>query len=99
MAKSELSGRCAIAGSNSIVIYLAFFLPMAASRTRAAQDRLITDIGTVSALVTIAGVIGALVMYWAVRHTPLRFLFERPERFWIAPRPRLNLQPAAQTAP
>ena len=48
----------------------------------------IADIGTISLLVTVAGVVGALVLFWAVRGTPLRFLFERPERFWIAPKSR-----------
>jgi hypothetical protein len=45
---------------------------------------------------------GALGLFWAVRHTFLRFLFERPQRFWIAPKiapkaapePVLALQPA-----
>ena len=72
---------------------------MAASRTVLLKTGLITDIGTISALVTIVGVVGALVMYWAVRHTFLRFLFERPERFWIAPKSRMALQTAPQTAP
>ncbi len=54
----------------------------------------ISDIGTISAIVTLAGVVGALVLFWAVRHTPLRFLFERPERFWIAPEAAHVLQPA-----
>jgi hypothetical protein len=40
----------------------------------------ISDIGTISALVTFAGVIGALAVFWAVRGTWFRFLFERPER-------------------
>ena len=39
---------------------------------------IITDLGTISLLVTAAGVIGALCWFWAVRDTPLRFLFERP---------------------
>jgi hypothetical protein len=45
-------------------------------------------------------VVGALLLFWAVRHTVLRFLFERPARFWIAPKktseaaPALALQPA-----
>jgi hypothetical protein len=47
-----------------------------------------------AAIVTVSGVLGALVLFWAVRGTPLRFLFERPERFWIAPRRTLTLQPA-----
>ena len=61
------SRRCAIAASNSIVIYLAFFLPMAASRTVLLKTGWITDIGTISAIVTLAGVVGALILYWAVR--------------------------------
>jgi hypothetical protein len=55
---------------------------------------LITDVGTISLLVTAAGVIGALMVYWAARRTPAKFLFERPEPFWLAPRRRLALQPA-----
>ena len=54
----------------------------------------ISDIGTVSLIVTLCGIFGALVLFWAVRRTPLRFLFERPELFWIAPKKPLKLQPA-----
>ena len=36
-------------GRNSIVIYLAFFLPMAASRAALIKSGLVTDIGTISA--------------------------------------------------
>ena len=99
LSKTDLAAPLRYCGRNSIVIYLAFFLPMAVTRTILLKTGVITDIGTVSALVTIAGVVGALAMYWAVRHTVLRFLFERPERFWIAPKARMALQPAAQTAP
>jgi hypothetical protein len=38
-----------------------------------------------------------ILMLWAVRHTPLRFLFERPRMFWLtAPKPRqaATMQPA-----
>jgi uncharacterized membrane protein YcfT len=81
-------------GRNSIVIYLAFFLPMAGSRAVLVKSGLIADIGTICVLVTLAGVLGALALFWAARQTFLCFLFERPERFWIAPRRRLVLQPA-----
>jgi uncharacterized membrane protein YcfT len=89
-------------GRNSIVIYLAFFLPMALSRTLLLKTGLIPDIGAVSLVVTTIGVMGALALFWAVRQTFLRFLFERPARFWIAPKnatkplrqPALSLQPA-----
>jgi uncharacterized membrane protein YcfT len=98
MARSDLFRPLRYCGRNSIVIYLAFFLPMALSRTLLLKTGWIADIGIVSLMVTASGVIGALVLFWAVRHTLLRFLFERPQRFWIAPKiardPALALQPA-----
>jgi uncharacterized membrane protein YcfT len=81
-------------GEHSIVIYLAFFLGMAASRSVLLKYGWIGDLGTVSVIVTLAGIFGALVLFWMVRHTPLRFLFERPQWLWIAPKKRLVLQPA-----
>jgi uncharacterized membrane protein YcfT len=94
MAKSDVFKPLRYCGRNSIVIYLAFFLPMAASRMVLLKTGWITDVGTISALVTLAGVVGALAWFWAVRATLLGFLFERPERLWIAPKKRLTLQPA-----
>jgi uncharacterized membrane protein YcfT len=94
MAKSDLFKPLRYCGEHSIVIYLAFFLGMAASRTILLKTGWITDIGIISALVTLAGIFGALVLYWAVRRTPLRFLFERPERFWIAPKVPMVLRTA-----
>jgi uncharacterized membrane protein YcfT len=82
-------------GEHSIVIYLAFFLPMAATRTLLLKFGLIHDIGTVSLLVTIAGITGALAIWWASRSTRANFLFERPAAFWIAPR---KAEPALQAA-
>jgi uncharacterized membrane protein YcfT len=94
LAKSDLFKPLRYCGENSIVIYLAFFLPMALSRMLLLKTHWITDVGTISALVTLAGVIGALAWFWAVRPTFLRFLFERPARFWLVPKKRLILQPA-----
>jgi uncharacterized membrane protein YcfT len=94
MAKRDMFAPLRYCGTHSIVIYLAFFLPMAASRAVLIKTGVITDIGTISALVTLAGVIGALALFWAVRGTSFRFLFERPERFWLVPKPRMALQPA-----
>jgi uncharacterized membrane protein YcfT len=82
-------------GEHSIVIYLAFFLPMAATRTLLLRAGPIHDIGTVSLIVTIAGVIGALVLWRVALAVGADFLFERPAAFWIAPKkPRATLQPA-----
>jgi uncharacterized membrane protein YcfT len=83
-------------GEHSIVIYLAFFLPMAASRTLLLKFSPIRDIGTISLLVTVAGVIGALAIWWAVRGTRANFLFERPAAFWIAPRKAARALQAAE---
>jgi len=81
-------------GQNSIVIYLAFFLPMALSRTVLLKSGYITDIGTISLLVTAEALIGALVLYWLAMKVGLRFLFERPEAFRIEGSRRPALQPA-----
>jgi hypothetical protein len=68
------------------VIYLAFFLPMAATRTLLLRTGVIPDIGTVSLIVTIAGMLGALAIWQMALRLNARFLFERPDAFWIAPR-------------
>jgi uncharacterized membrane protein YcfT len=66
-------------GENSIVVYLAFFLPMAVSRTLILKTGLVTDVGTVSALVTLAGITGPIVLYALIQWTGVgKFLFERP---------------------
>ncbi len=79
-------------GEHSIVIYLAFFLPMAATRTLLLRAGLIHDIGTISLIVTIVGVFGALAIWRVALAVGANFLFERPAAFWIAPKkakPRL----------
>jgi uncharacterized membrane protein YcfT len=73
-------------GEHSIVIYLAFFLPMAATRTLLLRTGLIHDIGTISLVVTIIGVIGALAIWRIALKAGANFLFERPKAFWIAPK-------------
>ena len=73
-------------GEHSIVIYLAFFLPMAATRTLLLRSGLIADIGTISLIVTVAGVAGALAIWRLALALRANFLFERPAAFWIAPK-------------
>jgi uncharacterized membrane protein YcfT len=82
-------------GEHSIVIYLAFFLPMATTRTLLLRTGLIPDIGTISLIVTIVGVLGALAIWRIALAAGANFLFERPAAFWIAPKkPRTTLQAA-----
>jgi uncharacterized membrane protein YcfT len=82
-------------GEHSIVIYLAFFLPMAATRTLLLRAGPIHDIGTISLLVTIVGVFGALAIWRGALAVGANFLFERPASFWIAPK---KARPALQAA-
>jgi len=82
-------------GERSIVIYLAFFLPMAALRTALVRSGIIEDVGLVSLLVTLTAVAVPLAVERLVRHTPARFLFRRPAAFHLVgeeravPAPRL----------
>jgi len=81
-------------GRQSLVIYLAFFLPMAVTRIALTKSGLITDAGTVAALVTLVAVIVPLVLHRLVRGTAFSFLFERPDRFHLSTPGRTALQPA-----
>jgi uncharacterized membrane protein YcfT len=81
-------------GEHSIVIYLAFFLPMASTRTLLLRTAWIHDIGTISLIVTVVGVVGALMIWWGALAVGANFLFERPAAFWIAPKKRATLQAA-----
>jgi uncharacterized membrane protein YcfT len=95
MAMNDVFRPLRYCGQNSIVIYLAFFLPMAATRVALLKTGIITDVGTISAIVTLAGVVGALAWFWAVRGTPLNFLFRRPEWARLKERKRgVVMQPA-----
>jgi uncharacterized membrane protein YcfT len=66
------------AGQHSITVYLAFFLPMAVTRTVLLKLGIVPDPGTVAAIVTIVAVIVPLMLDALVRGTVLYFLFERP---------------------
>src|SRR5262245_44914766 len=94
LAKMRLFDWIRYCGEHSLVVYLAFFLPMAATRIVLLKSGVVTDIGTVALIVTIAGVAGALSWWWVVRNTPLGFLFDRPAAFWLTPKQRVRLQAA-----
>ncbi|HEX2531237.1 MAG TPA: acyltransferase family protein [Burkholderiaceae bacterium] len=65
-------------GEHSIVVYLAFVVPLLIMRKLIANVTLHIDPGTVAAVVIFLSILGAMILYWAVRNTPFRFLFERP---------------------
>jgi uncharacterized membrane protein YcfT len=78
LSKFRLAEALRYCGENSIVIYLAFFLPMAVSRMVLLKTPLADSLSVVSAMVTLAGVIAPLVLFWLVRNTRGALLFRRP---------------------
>ena len=83
-------------GSRSIVVYLAFFLPMATTRIFLIKTGIVADVGTMSLLTLIAGVSGPVVLYFAVSRTGWgKFLYERPQWAKIdRPAPAMSPAPA-----
>lgn len=95
VAKRDLLPPLRYCGENSIVIYLAFFVPMVAARVALIQSGWVHDAGTISALVTATGILGSLMLWWLVRNTRFKYLFERPERFRL--KPKADAKPKADT--
>jgi len=83
------------AGANSIAVYLAFFLPMAAARAVLVKTGFAeSHVGWASLIVTVAAVVSPLVLHALLRRTPGRYLFARPAWFSLAPKRRPALAPA-----
>jgi uncharacterized membrane protein YcfT len=72
-------------GRQSLAIYLAFFLPMAATRILLVRTGFLSDPGAIALLVTVAAVMVPTVVKHTVRGTRLEFLFERPAPFRLRP--------------
>ena len=70
-------------GRNSIVIYLAFTIFMAITRTILVKMNLGFDGGMMAIASATAGLFGALILHALVRNTPLKFLFVRPALFQL----------------
>jgi hypothetical protein len=68
---------------------------MAATRTLLLRTGLAPDIGMISLIVTVAGVVGALAIWRVALALHANFLFERPDAFWIAPK---RAEPVLQAA-
>ena len=93
LSRSNFASFIRYAGRNSIVLYVSFVLPMAATRIVLLKTGLITDIGVMSLIVTAVAVAVPLALHAALRNTWARFLYERPERFKIERR-RAAKQPS-----
>ncbi|NJL50821.1 MAG: acyltransferase family protein [Blastochloris sp.] len=93
MAGRDVFAPLRYCGRNTLIIYLAFFLFMATSRVVLIKLGQIDDAGWLSLVVTLIAVTGPLLMNLAVRNTPARYLFVRPDWTRLAPG-RPALQPA-----
>jgi len=78
LAKAQLIRWLSYCGRNSLVIYLSFFLPMAATRTLLVKTVLVSDVGLMSLIVAAVAIASPLVLDSLVMGTPLGFLFKRP---------------------
>lgn len=79
------SGWLRYCGQHSIVIYLAFLIPLEATRKLLELSGVTLDPGSVGFLSALGGILGAFALYWMVRGTRLRFLFERPASLSLPP--------------
>ena len=89
-AHTRLGGVLRYCGERSIVIYLAFFLPMAATRILLVKSGLAggaIDVGTASLMVTACAVVTPLILRQLIGEGALRWLFERPAWARLADRP------------
>jgi uncharacterized membrane protein YcfT len=82
LARSGMAEWLRYLGANSIVVYLAFFIFMAATRSIGLKAMPNVNVDVLAALTTTAGLIGPILMFWLVRGTVLNFLFQRPS--WIS---------------
>jgi uncharacterized membrane protein YcfT len=78
LARHSWAGWLRYLGRHSLVVYLGFVIPLGMMRKLIDQPQSLVDLGTLSLIVMLLSIAGAIGLYWAVRPTPLRFLFERP---------------------
>ena len=66
-------------GEHSIVVYLSFSIPMAATRVLLLKLGFIENASVIGTIVLLVALVAPLVLYWLIQRTGFgRFLFERP---------------------
>ncbi|MEM7069771.1 MAG: acyltransferase family protein [Pseudomonadota bacterium] len=84
LSKFRLASFLRYLGSHSIVVYLAFFLPMVITRELLFRFAPWLDLGTMSLIVLLTSIVSSVVVYEFTQATGwLRFLFERPKWAWL----------------
>ncbi|MEM9331572.1 MAG: acyltransferase family protein [Pseudomonadota bacterium] len=84
LSRFRAAGFLRYLGQHSIVVYLAFFLPMVITREILFRFAPWMDLGTMALIVLTVSVTGSVIAYEFTRITGwFRFLFERPAWAWI----------------
>lgn len=78
LARLRVAGAIGYLGRNSLAIYVAFTLPMAATRIVLLKADLVSDVGTVSLIVWLAALFAPLLLAIAARRLGASFLFDKP---------------------
>lgn len=99
LAQARLLPALRCLGGRSIVVYLAFFLPMAVTRIALLKLGVIDDAGAVALIVTASAVLVPLAVERLVQGTRFVFLFERPVTFRLPRAPRGSRLVATEKAP
>jgi uncharacterized membrane protein YcfT len=79
-------------GRNSIVVFLAFYIPMVAAAKLLWKFGPPLDLGTQALLITIAGIAVPVIVHAALKYTPARLLFERPGWAKLGPAPAAKVR-------
>lgn len=85
LSRARWAAPLAYCGRNSIVIYLAFFIPLVITRKLLTSTGWITDPGWMALVGTAGAVLGALALHRVVKETRFRYLFERPNCLRLVP--------------
>ena len=91
---AERLGWIGYCGRNSLPIYLAFFVPMAATRVLLIKTEAEFDVGLASLLIAGLCVALPLALHRLTRGTMLGFLFERPRWLRLASADKRSAEPA-----
>ena len=94
LAQARLLRSLAYCGRNSIVVYLAFAIPLAVSTKLLVDSGRISDSGVIAVIATLFSVVSPLILHRLVQGSALRFLFERPAWLRIVPGTRVAAAPA-----
>jgi uncharacterized membrane protein YcfT len=90
--KADILKLVRYAGQRSLMVYLAFPIPMAITRLTLLDTGIVPDIGTICLIVTAMGVSVPLILHRLVKDGRLRFLFERPDWAYVAMKKPLTSQ-------